>query len=86
MDQFIYKNQKKMALGITTGSCAALTARAAALHLMGNGPVTESTLMTPKGIRVTFPVVLSDSSENLAEYGIQEDSGDDPDVTHGTYI
>ncbi len=86
MDQFIYKNQKKMALGITTGSCAALTARAAALHLMGNGPVTESTLMTPKGIRVTFPVVLSDSSENLAEYGIQKDSGDDPDVTHGTYI
>ena len=86
MDQFIYKNQKKMALGITTGSCAALTARAAALHLMGFGPVSESSLMTPKGIRVTFPVVLSEAKEGFAEYGIQKDSGDDPDVTHGTFI
>ncbi len=86
MDQYIYKNQKKMALGITTGSCAALTARAAALHLMGYGPVSESSLMTPKGIRVTFPVVLSEADETHAEYGIQKDSGDDPDVTHGTYI
>ena len=92
-----------MALGITTGSCAALTARAAALHLMGYGPVFESTLMTPKGIRVTFPVELvpeetdlpqsgvspvSDgtSGPDFAEYRIKKDSGDDPDVTHGTYI
>ena len=86
MEQYIYKNQKKMALGITTGSCAALTARAAALHLTGFGPVEESTLMTPKGIRVTFPVELSDAGETFAEYGIQKDSGDDPDVTHGTRI
>lgn len=86
MEQFIYKNQKKMALGITTGSCAALTARAAALHLCGYGPVSESSLMTPKGIRVTFPVVLSCEEAGLCEYGIQKDSGDDPDVTHGTYI
>lgn len=86
MEQYIYKNQKKMALGITTGSCAALTAKAAALHLVGFGPVEESTLMTPKGIRVTFPVTLSDAGETFAEYGIQKDSGDDPDVTHGTYI
>lgn len=86
MEQFIYKNQKKMALGITTGSCAALTARAAALHLCGFGPVSESTLMTPKGIRVTFPVVCSSAEDGFCEYGIQKDSGDDPDVTHGTYI
>ncbi len=86
MEQYIYKNQKKMALGITTGSCAALTAKAAALHLTGYGPVQESSLMTPKGIRVTFPVVLSEADEIHAEYGIQKDSGDDPDVTHGTMI
>ena len=86
MDQYIYKNQKKMALGITTGSCAALTARAAALHLMGFGPVSESSLMTPKGIRVTFPVELVEDSKEQAEYRIKKDSGDDPDVTHGTYI
>lgn len=86
MEQYIYKNQKKMALGITTGSCAALTARAAALHLTGLGPVSESSLMTPKGIRVTFPVELSDAGETFAEYGIRKDSGDDPDVTHGTLI
>lgn len=86
MDQFIYKNQKKMALGITTGSCAALTARAAALHLMGFGPVSESSLMTPKGIRVTYPVVLCSERENEVEYSITKDSGDDPDVTNGTSI
>lgn len=86
MEEYIYKNQKKMALGITTGSCAALTARAAALHLTGFGPVEESTLMTPKGIRVTFPVELSDAGETFAEYGIRKDSGDDPDVTNGTLI
>ena len=86
MDEYIFKNQKKMALGITTGSCAALTAKAAAQHLTGLGPVSESTLMTPKGIRVTFPVELSDAGEMFAEYGIRKDSGDDPDVTHGTLI
>lgn len=86
MDQFIYKNQKKMALGITTGSCAALTARAAALHLMGFGPVRESSLMTPKGIRVTYPVILCSEQENEVEYSITKDSGDDPDVTNGTSI
>ena len=86
MDQYIYKNQKKMALGITTGSCAALTARAATLHLMGYGPVSESSLMTPKGIRVTFPVELVEDSKEKAEYRIKKDPGDDPDVTHGTYI
>lgn len=86
MDQFIYKNQKKMALGITTGSCAALTARAAALHLMGFSPVSESSLMTPKGIRVTYPVFLCSEQENEAEYSITKDSGDDPDVTNGTSI
>ena len=72
MDQYIYKNQKKMALGITTGSCAALTARAAALHLMGYGPVSESSLMTPKGIRVTFPVELVEEAGDKAEYRIKK--------------
>lgn len=86
MDQYIYKNQKKMALGITTGSCAALTARAAALELAGQGQVAESSLLTPKGIRVTFPVERTYSSETMVEYGIRKDSGDDPDVTNGTLI
>lgn len=88
MEQYIVKNQKQLRFGITTGTCAAAAARAAAQHLLlgispENGAVEIS---TPKGVMIKVPVLLSSVSENACEYMVIKDSGDDPDVTNGAEI
>ena len=49
-DCYVIKNNKKMRLGYTTGSCAAAAASGAAQILLGGKTITEVSLMTPKGI------------------------------------
>lgn len=86
MDRYVIKNQKQLRCGITTGTCAAAAAGAAAAHLlMGVGQ--DSVLVhTPKGITVQVPVVLSKAEKQKCEYMVVKDSGDDPDVTNHAEI
>lgn len=86
MDQYVNKNKKQLRCGITTGTCAAAAAQAAAKHLIFGIESKEVTIYTPKGIPVVVPVELVTSSENKAEYFVVKDSGDDPDVTNGAKI
>ncbi len=84
--------------GVTTGSCAALAAKAAALLLFRSERVTQVEIPLPDGSRLEWPVAtlkLCDArvqtrdkgnSTTCAAASIIKDAGDDPDVTHGARI
>ncbi len=86
LDQFVYKNNKKMRMGYTTGSCAAAAAKAAAWMLLHGKSLPEVELMTPKGIPLQLEVLEPKFTKDSASCAIQKDAGDDPDVTDGLRI
>lgn len=86
LDRYVYKNNKKMRMGYTTGSCAAAAAKAAAWMLLGGSAVPEVELMTPKGIALRLEVLDAALTEGGASCAIRKDAGDDPDVTDGLKI
>ena len=53
---FVWKDQKKLRMGYTTGSCAAAAAKAAARMLFLGEEIRQVSLMTPKGIRLYLDV------------------------------
>ncbi len=88
LEKYIYKNNQKMRLGYTTGSCAAGAAKAALQMLLTGKPVPYVELTTPKGIRLNLEVldINIQYSENTVSCAIKKDAGDDPDVTDGLKI
>ena len=86
MQEYVFKNNKKLRMGYTTGSYAAAAARAAARMFLSGKPVSEVSLMTPKGIRLTLEVLDPQISAEEASCAIRKDAGDDPDVTDGLKI
>ena len=84
--QYIWKEQKKLRMGYTTGSCAAGAAKAAAWMLLGKERVNQVKLETPKGITLYLDVERIERSPDAVVCAIQKDSGDDPDVTNGIYV
>lgn len=72
--------------GITTGTCAALAAKAAALLLLEGERRERVVVPLPDGTRLSYMIsaLSGDSSEATAT--VVKDAGDDPDVTHGTDI
>ena len=85
-EHYIYKNQKKLRTGYTTGSCAAAAAKAAARMLLTGEEVREVSIMTPSGIRLLLEVEDISGGESSVSCGVRKDSGDDPDVTDGMLI
>lgn len=86
MEEYVIKNQKKLRLGITTGTCSAAAAQAATMQLLLGVESHAVTLRTPKGMTVSVPVYLLESDSRKASYKVVKDSGDDPDVTNGTDV
>lgn len=86
MEQYVIRNQKQLRCGITTGTCGAVAADAAAALLLTGNFKENVILRTPKGITVSVPVVLSGRTEKRVEFMVVKDSGDDPDVTNHTKI
>lgn len=86
MEEFIEKDGKKLRFGYTTGSCAAAAAKAAAWMLLTRQRKETISLITPKGVALTLPVLDIAMEENRVSCAIRKDSGDDPDVTNGTLI
>lgn len=82
----IWKNQKQLRTGYTTGSCAAAAAKAAAGMLLGGETMQQVSLLTPKGVRLYLDVEDIRLSPGLVSCAIRKDSGDDPDVTDGILI
>jgi cobalt-precorrin-5B (C1)-methyltransferase len=86
---FAYYTQvgkKLLRRGFTTGSCAALAAKAAAQLLFSGRRTAEVEIMTPLGIPVKVPVVEAVLTDNAACCAVQKDAGDDPDVTDGVLV
>ncbi len=86
MEEYVIKNQKKLRLGITTGTCSAAAAQAASMQLLLGVESHAVTLRTPKGMTVSVPVYLLEADSKKASYKVIKDSGDDPDVTNGTDV
>lgn len=86
MEQYINKGKKQLRCGITTGTCGAAAAQAAARHLIFGIESKMVTIYTPKGVSVNVPVEKAFSSEDKVEYFVIKDSGDDPDVTNHAKI
>lgn len=85
-DLFIYKDNKKLRCGYTTGSCAAAAAKAATIMLLGNGNITRVNIVTPKGIELSLQIIEISRSNNSVTCAVEKDSGDDADVTNGILV
>lgn len=94
--KYVLKNNKKLAFGYTTGSCAAAAAKAAAILLFTKQAPKVVKLMTPKGILLSLEVLQPELEQEqtegrkgvqrIASCAIRKDAGDDPDVTHGVLV
>lgn len=88
MNEFVFKNQKKLRCGLTTGTCAAACAQAAMLRLLTGQVLSEVTVRlpesrkNPENTRVTLSVYPTADGG----FATRKDAGDDPDVTNGTEI
>lgn len=85
-DSYIYKNQKKLRWGYTTGTCAAAASLAAAVMLLRGRRMEQVSLTTPKGVRLDLEVEEMETGENYVCCGVRKDAGDDPDVTDGLMV
>ena len=86
MEEFIEKDGKRLRFGYTTGSCAAAAAKAAAWMLLTGKRKETISLITPKGVTLTLPVLEIKMEPGRVRCAIAKDSGDDPDVTNGTLV
>ena len=75
-----------MKWGITTGTCAALAAKAAVLLLVENVKPTQVEIPLPDGSRISYPVHLFQRDGETASATVIKDAGDDPDVTHDAFL
>lgn len=83
---YVTKNQKRLQCGITTGTCAAAAAKAAATRLLLGVDERKISILTPKGIAVEVEVCCEFASEQKCTYLVVKESGDDPDVTNHAEI
>lgn len=82
----IWKGQKKLKMGYTTGSCAAGAAKAAAAMLFSGEKVSTVSLMTPAGICLYLDVEETLAGQDHVRCAVRKDAGDDPDVTDGILV
>ena len=77
---------KEMKSGLTTGTCAAVAAKAALLALKGQKPDLIE-VRNPQGQILAMNIIdFGVTSESEAWAKVIKDGGDDPDITHGAEI
>lgn len=86
MDNYIYKDNKKLRFGYTTGSCAAAASKAAAMMLLTGKKVESISLMTPKGIKLDLKIEEISIEADFVKCAVRKDAGDDADCTDGILI
>ena len=85
-DHYVIKNNKKLRMGYTTGSCAAGASKAAAYMLLTGQEIHSVSLVTPKGIELSLKLHDVCRQENQVSCAVRKDGGDDPDATNGILI
>lgn len=82
MEKVRVVGNKTLRYGITTGTCAAAAAKAAALMLLEQKQIHEVSLITPSKIEVNLSAYLEVLTDEKVICYVIKDAGDDPDVTH----
>ena len=72
--------------GLTTGTCAAAAAKAAAYAVVHGKGLERVEITLPSGGVVSVPVVEVSIGQNVATAIVRKDAGDDPDVTDKALI
>lgn len=86
MEEKILINGREFRRGYTTGSCAAAASKAAVKMLADSVLVSEITIDTPSGVRLTLPVSGISFHGNRVKCAVIKDGGSDPDRTTGLPI
>lgn len=78
MNEFVFKNQKKLRCGLTTGTCAAACAQAAMLRLLTGQVRSEVTVRLPESrkrvqVDVAAAQLHEEIADNRANRGTQQD-------------
>ncbi len=79
------EDNKPLRTGLTTGTCAAACAVAAAEYLLANHALATVSVTLSKGKTVELTVSIDRKDPTIVVSTIK-DAGDDPDVTHGARI
>lgn len=79
MNEYVFKNQKKLRCGLTTGTCAAACAQAAMLRLLTGQVRSEVTVRLPESrkrvqVDVAAAKLHEEIADNRANRGTQQDS------------
>lgn len=70
MNEFVFKNQKKLRCGLTTGTCAAACAQAAMLRLLTGQALSEVAVRLPEsGKRVRESIAVAPVHEEMSKDG-----------------
>lgn len=85
-DFSIWKDNRQLRCGFTTGSCAAAAAKAAARMLLTGERLERTTVMTPAGILFEAEIRQIEQTADRVSCAVKKDGGDDPDVTNGLDI
>jgi len=80
-----FPKEKKLRLGVTTGTCAAAAVKAAVLFLQGV-EMSFVEVETPRHKWLSVPVKHVRKTELGAMACVQKDAGDDPDITNGVSV
>ena len=83
LEEYRYKDKKKLRCGYTTGSCAAAAAKAASQMLLGGNRIEAVELATPGGVLLRLPLYGVRLQNGAVTCGVKKDAGDDADVTDG---
>ena len=91
METFVYRTKRRMRCGFTTGTCAALAAKAAVKALTGSMFPEQEEITTPDRSVVRARIEEARTGQDKdgrmwAECAVRKDAGDDPDVTDGLLI
>ncbi|MBU9726063.1 cobalt-precorrin-5B (C(1))-methyltransferase CbiD [Diplocloster modestus] len=86
LEEYRYKDKKKLRCGYTTGSCAAAAAKAAAQMLLDGNRIEAVELTTPGGVLLRLPLYGVRQQNGAVTCGVKKDAGDDADVTDGIMI
>ena len=86
MDYFLDQTRPNLRYGYTTGTCAALAAKAAAQMLLSGQAVSSVAVKTPKGVVITAQPEDIAREPDRVSCAVRKDSGDDPDITDGILV
>jgi len=85
-ENFIFRQNRMMRLGHTTGTCAAAASKAAAIMLITQKTIGTVKIRVPKGTELLLNVEDPSFSGTEASCAVRKDGGDDADCTHGALI